>query len=146
MDNHKNGFSFKAALLAAFVFVLSYVGTSQALYPDPEVNAGLWNVISSGQALWKAGVNSSGQFVITENNNINAPLLTIDDSSGAMLMRTRTTAQLATLTPSAAGEVIVNSSYPALCISTGATVGAWVMVSSYTAAGGNPANKVRCTD
>lgn len=52
----------------------------------------------------------------------------------------RTSTQLATLAPAASGYLVINISRPALCISTGTNAGAWVIVSSKTAAGGGDVN------
>lgn len=45
----------------------------------------------------------------------------------------RTSAQLAALAPVEANLFVINSTYGAVCVSTGTTAGAWVITSSFTA-------------
>lgn len=92
-------------------------------------------VIMNGAAnAWQVDRNSSGQLVVTSNSGANGAVLTIDDLTGAVLPRARTSAQIITMTPSAAGEVLFNSTVAGVCMSTGTTIAAYVYVSSYTTA------------
>lgn len=77
--------------------------------------------------------NSSGQLV-TYNNKTGDNALTLDDDDGSLTLRTRTSAQIGALTPTAANALLVNSSASVLCISTGTGQGAWVVVGSTQAA------------
>lgn len=90
---------------------------------------------STGLPAWQARVNSSGQLEFDENTNINGAVLTVDDNDGSLALRSRTSAQIQALAPSAAGELLINSTANIVCKSTGTGIGAWVVViASRTAA------------
>lgn len=95
-----------------------------------------WVGASMGAPLWFQRVNASGQMVLTENSNLNADIVTLDDGVGSMALRTRTSAQLALLAPVAAGHIIFNSDANTICYSTGTGAGAWVTPVYSTATGG----------
>ena len=98
--------------------------------------------MNGANAAFTARVNSSGQLVIADNSSVNGAVATFDDGDGSLLLRTRTSAQISALAPTAANELLLNSSFPGLCVSTGTTTGAWVFISSYTTATSNV--KVPC--
>ena len=92
-------------------------------------------VLKSGASqAYTVSVNSSGQLVVLENLNVKAPVITVDDGNGTMILRSRTSAQIAAMTPTVAGELIFNSSVVGLCVSSGTTGSAYVYISSYTTA------------
>lgn len=78
--------------------------------------------------------NSNGQ-LITYNNTTGDNAVTIDDATGGVILRSRTSTQLGTQAPSAAGELMFNSSANTLCISSGTGPGAYIMIVSTVAAG-----------
>lgn len=124
----------KNKILLAFAgIILSLslvVGIRAAVGIDPVMDFGVLRGLSNGVMRWFVLVNSSNQLDIVENANINGVVMRLDTTDGSLLLRARTGAQLKALTPTAQNELIVNSDFPALCISSGVGNGAWITATS----------------
>lgn len=124
----------KLSLIAVAVAV-GLIGSMLVAQQD---SASFWvsrlNWMSGAALNFIQRTNSNGQLIIY-NNTTGDNAMTIDDGTGGMILRSRTSTQLGTQTPSAAGELIFNSSANTLCVSSGTGVGAYIMIVSTVAAG-----------
>lgn len=119
-------------VLVALAFVSAFYGTVRATWPDPEAELGVLRMLTAGVVGWRIGTNSGNDLVFNENSAIGAPVLTIESSSGGLVLRARTSAQLQLLAPGQAGEIAFNTTTANVCMSTGTGAGAWVYPSSST--------------
>ncbi len=102
-------------------------------------------MISSGLRAWKVGAVSGGNYDIVENVNINGTVFRVNAVDGSVLLRGRTSTQLSTLAPSATGEMLLNSTVNAICVSTGIGAGAWVTpISTASATNMNGGTRPQC--
>lgn len=118
--------------LLALVFVSSFHVAVRATWPDPEAEVGVLRMLTAGIVGWRVGTNSGNDLVFNENSAIGAPVLSIESSSGGLVLRARTSAQLQLLAPGQAGEIAFNTTTANVCMSTGTGAGAWVYPSSST--------------
>lgn len=125
------------------LFFVSFALSSRVAYgawPDPEADLGVLRLLASGTVAWRVEVVSNAlQF--TDNVTSGLKQLRIFPNNGGLGLNGRTTTQLSTDVPGAAGALAFNSTTAGVCIATGTGGGAWVYVSSFTAAGGT---KVVC--
>lgn len=119
------------ACLVVLTFVLG-LGVGNAIWPDSEVDFGVARILRNGLAAWKIGAVVGADFDVVENTNLGATVLSLDATDGSMSIRARTSTQLSTLAPSAADEMVMNTTVHSLCISTGTGAGAWVSPSTST--------------
>lgn len=123
----------KLSLIAVAVAV-GLIGSMLVAQQD---SASFWvsrlNWMSGAALNFIQRTNSNGQLIIY-NNTTGDNAMTIDDGTGEVTLRARTSAQMGALAPNAAGSLLLNSSANVLCISTGTGQGAWVVVGSTQAA------------
>ena len=111
-------------LALSFVFGLSLGGWAIG---DNILSASRIKLFNSGSYAWLMRVASNGQLQFWDNVN-GRIALTIDDNTGGIGLRSRTSAQIREITPTQAGLVIYNSSGAGLCVSSGTGNGAWVQM------------------
>ena len=122
-------------LAAVFAFMVG-LGTAWSIQNIESVlEFGMLKGMLNGAPRWLVSTNSSGQLDIIENNTLDAVVFRLDGTDGSLLIRARTTAQLAALAPTAVNELIINSSTPQLCIASGTLAGAWISMSTGPTAG-----------
>ena len=121
-----------AALVAvALVSGLAVQGVMAAASVYPRVRASVVEFFSStGTRRWMANLDSSNNFQLVENSNIGAPVLSVKSTTGGLAPRSRTLAQILAITPAAEGEILWNSSGDTLCVSSGTTPGAWIVLAA----------------
>lgn len=74
-------------------------------------------------------VDSNGSFLV-ENRDVANSGISISSTTGAVSFPQKTTAALAALKPSKAGECVFNTDQNEICRSTGTGTGAWVLIQS----------------
>jgi hypothetical protein len=116
----------KFALAVFGLFVFAVVGYAITVNPASNVTAD-----SEATALTIPYRDSNGSFSVAGLTDTGNTVI-----QGQATIGLKTSTQLSTLVPAASGYLVVNITKPALCISTGTNAGAWVIVSSKTAAGG----------
>lgn len=115
----------------AGLLLAGYVGAQTEQY----LRTGRLDWTLAGATSFIQSVNSSGQLETRENVNLNEAVVVVDDGSGSVGLRQVTTTQLGALTPSSSGYAIIDITNARLCLSSGTGRGAWIVPSSYTAAG-----------
>lgn len=119
----------KISLFGVAMVVLSFAAGIAISQTDPRQSVGRLDWLSSGALKFVQRMNSSDQMVIYNEGTGDNSLL-IDDGDGALYPRTRTAAQIKSLTPAAANGILINSDSNTMCLSTGTGQGAWVYISS----------------
>ncbi len=117
-----------AVPLLVGVLMGSFALTAKALWPDPEIEAGVVRVMSAGLAAWRVGVLATGgNYDVQENANTGRTAMRFSAANGSYRPFGFTSTQLSTLAPDASGYMTVNITNATPCISTGTTAGAWVL-------------------
>lgn len=122
-------------MMLAFAAFAGLAGIAFAT-TGPTISAQVARWVRGATTVWTTTVNSANQLVFRENVAINANVLSLDDNTGTLILRTRTSAQIQALA-SPIGAIVFSSTLASLCFSSAAaegTSGAWVLPSTGTTA------------